>query len=49
MSSQPALDADQIAALFTRDGDYLAARWGRPVAPVSSAWRTRAWIFFAAR
>ena len=34
MSSQPALDADQIAALFTRDGDYLAARWGRPVAPV---------------
>ena len=34
MSSQPALDADQIAALFTRDGDYRAARWGRPVAPV---------------
>ncbi|MBA4492204.1 hypothetical protein [Paracoccus sp. S1E-3] len=34
MSSQPALDADQIAALFTRDGNYLAARWGRPVAPV---------------
>ena len=34
MSSPKALDADQIAALFTRDGDYLAARWGRPVAPV---------------
>ncbi|MDS9466493.1 hypothetical protein RGQ15_02740 [Paracoccus sp. MBLB3053] len=25
---------DQIAALFTRDGRYLCARWGRPVAPV---------------
>lgn len=29
-----ALDPDQIAALFTRDGAYLCARWGRPVAPV---------------
>jgi len=28
------LDADQIAGLFTRDGRYLCARWGRPVAPV---------------
>lgn len=28
------LDADQIAALFTRDGRYLCARWGRPAAPV---------------
>lgn len=27
-------DADQVAALFTRDGRYLCARWGRPVAPV---------------
>ncbi|MFG6080007.1 hypothetical protein ACEUZ9_005253 [Paracoccus litorisediminis] len=26
--------ADDIAALFTRDGNYLCARWGRPVAPV---------------
>lgn len=25
---------DQIASLFTRDGRYLCARWGRPVAPV---------------
>lgn len=25
---------EQIAALFTRDGQYLCARWGRPVAPV---------------
>ena len=28
------LDSDQIAGLFTRDGRYLCARWGRPVAPV---------------
>lgn len=29
------LDADQIAALFTRpDGTFLCARWGRPIAPV---------------
>ena len=29
------LTSDQIAALFTRDdGSFLAARWGRPVAPV---------------
>jgi len=28
------LDSDQIAGLFTRDGCYLCARWGRPVAPV---------------
>lgn len=28
------LGAEQIAALFTRDGRYLCARWGRPVAPV---------------
>ncbi|SMO88980.1 hypothetical protein [Paracoccus laeviglucosivorans] len=27
-------DADQIAQMFTRDGRYLCARWGRPVAPV---------------
>lgn len=27
-------DADEIAGLFTRDGRYLCARWGRPVAPV---------------
>ncbi len=26
--------AEDIAALFTRDGRYLCARWGRPVAPV---------------
>ncbi|SLN67536.1 hypothetical protein ROJ8625_03460 [Roseivivax jejudonensis] len=27
--------ADEIAALFTRsDGEYLCARWGRPLAPV---------------
>lgn len=25
---------DDIARLFTRDGNYMAARWGRPVAPV---------------
>lgn len=25
---------DQIASLFTSDGRYLCARWGRPVAPV---------------
>lgn len=34
MTSQPGLDANQIAALFTRDEAYLCARWGRPVAPV---------------
>lgn len=28
------LSQDDIARLFTRDGKYLAARWGRPVAPV---------------
>ncbi|CAM3082301.1 hypothetical protein SAMN04488021_10943 [Paracoccus aminovorans] len=27
-------DKGQIAALFTRDGQYLCARWGRAVAPV---------------
>lgn len=25
---------ERIAALFTRDGQYFCARWGRPVAPV---------------
>lgn len=28
------LTADDIAPLFTRDGAYLCARWGRAVAPV---------------
>lgn len=29
------LDPDQIAALFTKEnGDFLCARWGRPIAPV---------------
>jgi hypothetical protein len=29
------MDADDIAGLFTRrDGEYLCARWGRPVVPV---------------
>lgn len=28
------LSPDEIARLFTRDGHYLCARWGRPVAPV---------------
>jgi len=28
------LTADEIAALFTREGRFLCARWGRPVAPV---------------
>lgn len=29
------MDADQVRALFTRgDGQYLCARWGRPVVPV---------------
>ena len=29
------MDADVIAALFTRrDGQYLCARWGRPIVPV---------------
>lgn len=27
-------DPDQIAAMFTRNGRYLCARWGRPAAPV---------------
>lgn len=27
-------EADAIARLFTRDGQYFCARWGRPVAPV---------------
>ncbi|RQP07841.1 MAG: hypothetical protein D1H97_01230 [Paracoccus sp. BP8] len=29
-----AFDRAEIEALFTRDGRYLCARWGRPVAPV---------------
>ncbi len=29
-----ALDAEVIAGLFTRDGQYLCARWSRPIAPV---------------
>ncbi len=28
------MQAEEIAGLFTRDGQYLCARWGRPVAPV---------------
>ncbi len=28
------LSPDDITRLFTRDGRYLSARWGRPVAPV---------------
>lgn len=29
------MDADQVQALFTRaDGQYLCARWGRPIVPV---------------
>lgn len=32
--TQNALTPETIAALFTRDGRYLCARWGRPVAPV---------------
>jgi hypothetical protein len=29
------MTADQVAALFTRrDGQYLCARWGRPIVPV---------------
>ena len=29
------MDADQVRALFTRgDGQYLCARWGRPIVPV---------------
>ena len=28
------LEAEAIAQLFTRDGQYLCARWGRAVAPV---------------
>lgn len=27
-------DPDKIAGMFTRDGRYLCARWGRPIAPV---------------
>lgn len=30
----PPPDAEAIAALFTREGRFLCARWGRPVAPV---------------
>lgn len=33
-AAPPVLSADAIAALFTRDGRFLCARWGRPVAPV---------------
>jgi hypothetical protein len=30
-----AMSHDEIAALFTREsGDYLFARWGRPIVPV---------------
>lgn len=29
-----ALQAEGIARLFTRGGQYLCARWGRPIAPV---------------
>ncbi|SFX56586.1 hypothetical protein SAMN04244548_01397 [Paracoccus pantotrophus] len=32
--TQNALTPETIAALFTRGGRYLCARWGRPVAPV---------------
>ena len=32
--SDAALGAEDIARLFTRDGQYLCARWGRPIAPV---------------
>lgn len=28
------LTADEVTELFSRDGRYLCARWGRPVAPV---------------
>lgn len=28
------MEPDRIARLFTREGRYLCARWGRPVAPV---------------
>lgn len=28
------MQADEIAGLFTREGQYLCARWGRPAAPV---------------
>lgn len=34
MQNVQASDADRIARLFTRDGRFLCARWGRPVAPV---------------
>jgi hypothetical protein len=31
----PRMNADDIAALFTRDdGEFVFARWGRPIAPV---------------
>ena len=34
-NSLPALTAEDISALFTRaDGQFLFARWGRPIAPV---------------
>ena len=32
--TQTTLTPEAIAGLFTRDGRYLCARWGRPVAPV---------------
>lgn len=28
------MNSEEIAALFTRDGRYFCARWGRPIAPV---------------
>jgi hypothetical protein len=35
MSDPAVLLASDIAALFTRaDGQFLFARWGRPIAPV---------------
>ncbi len=35
MTPGPMLSADEIAALFTRaDGQFLCARWGRPIAPI---------------
>ena len=34
MTDPAVMDSDRIASLFTRDGRYLCARWGRPVTPV---------------
>lgn len=34
MPASAQLDPDRIADLFTRDGQFLCARWGRPVVPV---------------